>query len=575
MLNSSTTKSVVTIGQHSEPGPKPVNQDFHGALIPDGPELVLKGVAVAVADGISSSKVSQIAAEIAVKSLLTDYYCASDAWTAKTAGERVIRAANAWLHAESHRNRLQGSMGYICTLSAMVIKGRSAHIFHVGDSRVFQLAGENLEQLTRDHHFAISKTESYLNRALGVDPEVEIDYLAVDLKAGDVFVLSTDGVHEFITPRDMAAIVSSVDDLDEAARLIIARALANGSDDNVTVQIVRVDELPSESAQDILLGAEHAKAAEVSVIPCDIDGFRVVREIHATNRSQVYVAIDSDTGEHVALKVLAPGLRDNPDARRRLAMEEWVARRLNSPHVVRAVRPHSQRHSLYTVSELIEGQTLRQWMNDNSHPSLGAVRDIVEQIAKGLRAFQRKEMLHQDIRPENIMIDKTGTVKIIDLGSVRVAGVSEALPATDTGDVLGTFQYAAPEYFLGYPGTEKSDLYSLGVVAYEMLTGWLPYGDGVARAKTPKAQAALIYTSACENAPRVPEWMDLAIRKAVSIDPADRHEALSEFITDLGRPPDNYKRPVFTPLVERNPLLFWKVLSIGLFLTVLGLLATR
>ena len=131
-------------------------------------------------------------------------------------------------------------------------------------------------------------------------------------------------------------------------------------------------------------------------------------------------------------------------------------------------------------------------MNDNPHPDLGTVRDIVEQIAKGVRAFQRKEMLHQDILPENIMIDKAGTVKIIDLGSVRVAGVSEAIPATDTGYVLGTFQYAAPEYFLGHPGTDKSDLYSLAVVAYEMLTGWLPYGDGVARTKTPKAQAALV-----------------------------------------------------------------------------------
>jgi serine/threonine protein kinase len=214
-------------------------------------------------------------------------------------------------------------------------------------------------------------------------------------------------------------------------------------------------------------------------------------------------------------------------------------------------------------------------MNDNPNPSLVTVRNIVEQIAKGLRAFQRKEMLHQDIRPENIMIDKNGTVKIIDLGSVRVAGVREGVPAADTGDILGTFQYSAPEYFLGHPGTERSDLYSLGVVAYEMLTGWLPYGDGVARAKTPKAQASLVYMSACENAPRVPEWMDLALRKAVSINPADRYEAFSEFITDLSRPSDAFKRRTFTPLVERNPLLFWKALSVVLFLIILGLLATR
>ncbi|MGE0023379.1 MAG: protein kinase, partial [Hyphomicrobium sp.] len=519
MTSSSAPELSVTIGQFSEAGPKPINQDFHGALVPEGAELALKGISVALADGISPSKVSRIAAEIAVNSFLTDYYCTSDTWTAKTAGERVIRAANAWLYAESQRNWLYGTEGYICTLSAMVFKGRAAHIFHVGDSRIFQLAAGSLEQLTRDHRRAISKTESYLSRAMGADPNVEIDYHDLDLKPGDVFVLSTDGVHEFVGPREMATLITPAGDLDAAARAIVECALANGSDDNLTVQIVRIDTLPGESAQDVLHGAELIPAAEVPRLPFDLDGFLIEREIYATNRSQVFVATDSETGERVALKVLTENLRDNPDARRRFAMEEWVARRLNSPHVMRAVKTQRSRSSLYTVTELIEGQTLRKWMKDNPSPDLETVRDIIEQAAKGLRAFHRKEMLHQDIRPENIMIDTSGTVKIIDLGSVRVAGVREAMPATDTGDILGTHQYAAPEYFLGRPGTEKSDLFSLGLVAYEMLTGGLPYGDTVSDATTPKAQAALFYIPAAELSPRVPDWMDMAIRKAVSIDP--------------------------------------------------------
>lgn len=576
MLSRSTGPELsLTIGQCSQAGAKPVNQDFHGALVPDGADLALKGIAVALADGISSSKVSQIASEIAVTSFLTDYYCTPDTWSAKTAGERVIRAANAWLHGESRRNWLYENKGYICTLSAIVFKSRAGHIFHVGDSRVYQVAGGNLEQLTRDHRLPVSNTEGYLNRALGVDPNVEIDYLAVDLKAGDIFILCTDGVHEFMATRETASLVASSQDLDAAAREIIAGAIAKGSDDNLTVQIVRIDALPEERAQDVIYGAELALAAEVPRIPYDLDGFRIVREIHATSRSHVYVAIDSDTGEHVALKVLSTDLRDNPGARRRFAMEEWVARRLNSPHVVRAVKTQRPRNSLYTVSELINGQTLRQWMRDNPKPGLQAVRDIIEQIAKGLRAFHRKEMLHQDIRPDNIMIDKSGTVKIIDLGSVRVAGVREAMPETDIGDILGTHQYAAPEYFLGWSGTEKSDQFSLGLVAYELLTGALPYGDGVASATTPQAQRSLFYVSATELASQVPEWMDAAIRKAVSIDPDARYEALSEFITDLSQPNAAFTRRRFTPLVERNPLLFWKVVSALLFLIVLWLLATR
>ncbi len=575
MTSSSVTELSLTIGQCSEAGPKPINQDFHGALVPDGPERTLKGIAVALADGISSSKVSQIAAEIAVKSILTDYYCTSDTWSAKTAGERVIRAVNAWLYGESRRNWLYDNQGYICTLSAIIFKGRAAHIFHVGDGRVFQLAGGSLEQLTRDHRLAISKSESYLNRALGVDPNVEIDYLAVDLQPGNVFVLATDGVHEFVSPREMAEVVATAENPEAAAREIVARALANGSDDNLTAQVVRVDYLPEETAQEVIEGAELAPAAEVPRIPYDIDGFRIVREIHATSRSNVYIAIDIETGERVALKVLASDLRENLGARRRFAMEEWVARRLNSPHVIRAVKTQRQRSSLYTVTELIEGQTLRQWMHDNPRPSLQTVRDIVEQIAKGLRAFHRMEMLHQDIRPDNIMIDTSGTVKIIDLGSVYVAGIREAMPETDTGDILGTHQYAAPEYFLGHPGTERSDLYSLGLIAYELLTTSLPYPDGVAQATTPRAQKSLFYISTSVLAPGVPEWMDQAIRKAVSIDPAQRYEALSEFVADLRQPSEDTNRPLFTPLKERNPLLFWKALSALLFLIIVGLLVTR
>ena len=134
--------------------------------------------------------------------------------------------------------------------------------------------------------------------------------------------------------------------------------------------------------------------------------------------------------------------------------------------------------------EFVDGQTLTQWMIDNPKPDLETIRGIVEQIAKGLGAFHRLEMLHQDIRPDNIMIDKTGTVKIIDFGSTKVTGVVEAAPSTGGNDVLGTVQYTAPEYFLGEGGTPRSDQFSLGVIAYQMLTGKLPYGAEAAKART-------------------------------------------------------------------------------------------
>src|SRR6185369_7977718 len=148
----------ISVGQNSDKGRKEINQDFHGALIPDEPLLGTKGIAVVLADGISSSNVSQEASESAVKGFLTDYYCTSDSWSVKTSAQRVISATNSWLHAQTRRSQYayDKDKGYVCTLSVVVIKSTTAHIFHVGDCRIYRVAGSALEQLTDDHRVVIS-----------------------------------------------------------------------------------------------------------------------------------------------------------------------------------------------------------------------------------------------------------------------------------------------------------------------------------------------------------------------------------------------------------------------------------
>ncbi len=566
----------VSIGQHSDQGRKPVNQDFHGALLPEGRALVSKGVVVALADGISTSAVSRVAAETAVKSLLTDYYCTSEAWSVKTSAQRVIDAVNSWLHAETRRSRHghDADRGYVCTLSAMVLKSRSVHLFHIGDSRIFRVAGGTLEQLTDDHRVVLSSQESYLGRALGAAPNVEIDYRTLDLSPGDVYVLATDGVYEHVTGRFVAqAIAASPDDLAGAARRIVEEAFAQGSTDNLTVQIARIDALPDGDATDVFVQTDGMAPPPLPEAPCDFDGHRILRAIHANHRSHIYLATDLETGARVALKIPSLDLRGDQDHLRRFMMEEWIARRVHSPHVLKAVAPTRRRTFLYTVTEYVEGQTLRQWMIDHPRPDLGAVVAVVEQIEKGLRALHRMEMVHQDLRPENVMIDRDGVVKIIDFGSTRVSGVREAAPEIDADAILGTVQYAAPEYFVGETGTPQSDLYALGVIAYEMLTGRLPYGAEVSRARSRKAQRKLRYASAQSPARRIPEWADAALRRAVDPDPMRRQDTLLEFVTDLRRPNPEFQPTRRRPLMERNPLLFWQALSLTLAGAVVLLLA--
>jgi serine/threonine protein phosphatase PrpC len=567
----------ISIGQYSDRGAKEANQDFHGAMIPGEPTLGLKGVAIALADGISSSEVSRVASESAVKGFLTDYYCTSDSWSVKTSAQRVISATNSWLHGQTRRIGFEHDRdkGYVCTLTVMVLKSATAHILHVGDARVYRVSGNALEQLTEDHRVVVSSQETFLGRALGMNPRVEIDYQAIAIEAGDLFVMATDGVYEHVEPRFVIqAIGEGAADLDGAARRIADRAFERGSTDNLTVQIVRVDALPDGEAAETL-----AQTADLPLPPLleprqIFDGYRILREVHASSRSHLYLAVDTEGPEEepVILKTPSIDLRGDEAYLKRFMMEEWVARRLDNAHVLKP-RPRSRRRGfLYVVTEYVEGRTLAQWMIDNPRPDLETVRGIVGQIASGLQAFHRKEMLHQDLRPANVMIDRTGTVKIIDFGSTRVSGIAEADPGGGN-EILGTAQYTAPEYFLGEGGTPRSDLYSLGVIAYQMVTGRLPYGARMAQARTRFQQGKVAYASALDETREIPAWVDGALRKAVHPDPARRYDELFEFVHDLRHPNGDLLDSNPSPLLQRNPLLFWKGLSFALAATLLLMLA--
>ena len=565
----------ISVGQFSDKGAKETNQDFHGVLIPAEPLLSLKGISIVLADGISSSNVSRIAAESAVKGFLTDYYCTSESWSVRTSAQRVLEATNSWLHSQTRSQyAYDKDRGYVCTLSAMVIKSTTAHLFHIGDSRIYRLSGNTLEQLTNDHRIVISSQQSYLGRALGVNPQIEIDYQMLRLDPGDIFVLATDGIYEHLSARRIAKAVNEGGaDLDAAAKGIVDQAFDAGSKDNLTVQIVRIDQLPEGAASEVFGQPRELPLPPLLEARQAFDGYRIIRELHGSSRSHIYLAVDIESEEVVTLKIPSIDLRDDPEYLKRFMMEEWVAKRIDSPHVLKPCLPSRKRNFLYVATEYIDGQTLTQWMIDNPRPTLETVRDIVEQIAKGLRAFHRKEMLHQDLRPDNIMIDKTGTVKIIDFGSTKISGVVEAAPSGNRNDILGTAQYTAPEYFLGEPVSSRSDLFSLGVVTYQMLTGKLPYGSAAAKARTRSQFNRLVYSPASHRDRELPVWIDGTLERAVHPNPAKRYDSLSEFLFDLRHPNANYLGTSSTPLIERNPLLFWKSATIVLALVVVLLLA--
>ncbi|MDF1641415.1 protein kinase domain-containing protein [Thalassolituus oleivorans] len=565
----------VTVGQCSDKGIKDLNQDFHGVAIPQEPQLSSKGIVIALADGISSSTVSQIASAAAINGFLSDYYCTSETWSVKQSAQRVLYATNSWLHSQTRQSqyRYDKDKGYVCTFSCLIIKSNTAHVFHVGDTRVYRLHDTSMEQLTNDHRLWISEDKSYLSRALGIDQQLDIDYQSFAVSTGEIYILATDGVHEFVSANDIiASIKQSGDNLDLAAQTIVDKALANKSDDNLTIQILRIDDLPDQGLNEVQLQITDLPFPPELDARMEFDGYEIIRGLHSTSRSHVFLAKDIESDQRVILKIPSIDLRNDPAYLERFLMEEWIAKRIDSAHVLKPIANARQRQFLYVAMEFIEGKNLAQWMRDNPKPNLDDVRDIVDQIAKGLRAFHRLEMLHQDLKPDNIMIDQSGTVKIIDFGATLVAGLEEMESAIDQPLILGTAQYSAPEYFLGENGSIYSDQFSLGVITYQMLTGKLPYGSNIAKARSKTAQNKLKYQSLISDDCEIPAWIDDAIRKAVHVNPYKRYEDLSEFVYDLRHPSKTFLTKTKPPLLERNPVVFWQSVSIILLIAVFILL---
>ena len=569
----------VTLGQASLASTHATNQDFHGALLPRGHQLASKGIALALADGISSSQVSQLASQTAVRSFLEDYYATSEAWSVRRAAERVLSATNAWLHAQTMGSdgRFEKDRGFVCTFSALILKGRDLHLIHVGDSRIYRLHPQALEQLTEDHRVRLSSTESWLGRALGAGPYVEIDYRGWEAEAGEIYLLATDGAYGHLHAEDIhAALREHPADLDAAATDLVSLARRRGSDDDATLQLLRIDELPASDAPHPQLRREGLSLPPTLAPRMEFEGFTILREMQVSARSHLHLAVDNSSGQQYVIKTPSVDLSQDADYLDRFVLEEWIARRIDSPHVIKTWPSDRPRTHLFVAMEFIDGQTLAQWMRDNPHPGLDSARSIIEQLAQGLQALHRREMLHQDLRPENVMIDHQGTVKLIDLATAHVEGLAEYhRDALVSAAVPGTLQYTAPEYLLGEGGSPRSELFALAAITYQMLSGQLPYGLDAARVRTPQDLRSLRYVPLRHHRPDLPAWVDAVLAKALHPNPAKRQEVISEFIHDLKAPGAQFHQQRTTPLIERNPVLFWKCSTALLTLAVLTLLALR
>ncbi len=556
-----------TVGQYSSAGKKPENEDSIGIRIPKGMLMNTKGAVAIIADGVSASEAGKEASETCVFNFLSDYYSTPDSWSVKKSTSQVLNALNRWLYGKGQQF-VNAQRGYVSTLSCVVFKSQTAHLFHIGDTRIYRLRRGELEQLTRDHATPINNQQTYLTRAIGLDVRADVDYRAAEMEVGDVFLLTTDGVHDFVTNADIIGALNSGDAYDQSCEKLASLALKNNSHDNLSCQILRVDELPTQNVEDV-----YQKLTDLPFPPhlekgMVIDGYQVEREIHASSRSQLYIVKDTESNKRYCMKTPSVNYEDDPAYIERFRMESWIGSRIHSPYIVNTINNDRKKTFLYYLTEYIDGKTLERWIKENPKPAIQDVTYLVEQVAKGVRAFHRRDIFHQDLKPANILIDTNGEAKIIDFGSCHVQGIAEISTPLERDVVLGTASYSAPEVVLRGAVTSQADIFSLGVIVFEMCTGVQPFEGKLAQCRSENAYLRTKYISAFELNPMVPVWMDGAIKKALRYDPNRRYADIDEFVHELTHPNPKYKRYHEAPMMARNPLLFWQVTSALLFVAL-------
>jgi serine/threonine protein phosphatase PrpC len=558
-----------SVGFCSKTGPRKDNEDFAGAL--NGAELPQprREVLAAIADGIGGAKGGRIAAETAVRGFLDGFCDLPETMEVQRAGARILSALNGWINAMGRQDPALAGMG--CTFTALVLRGRVAHLLHAGDTRAYRLSGDRLTCLTTDHVREDGTGRSHtLTRALGVEAEVRLDYATQPVALHDRFLLCSDGVHGFVTDQGIADILRERSAPEDTAGALVAAALGAGSTDNCTALVVDVVALPTARSADISAALLQLPVIALPIVGETIDGFVLKALISEGRYSRLFGAEDEIEGGSVALKFPKPQIAGVEVYRAAFVREAWVGARVHHPSIGRVIElPPGRQTCLYTVMPLYQGELLEARLARSPAMGLEEGRTIAVTLARAVAALHRAGIIHRDIKPDNVILEGSGALKLIDLGTVRVPGLENFPPDQSPG----TPAYTAPEMFSGEPGNEATDIYALGVTMFRAFTGAFPYGN-IDAGSPPRRNLPMNFLAL---RPDLPAWLQATIARAIAIDPAKRFHDMTEFALEMeagpARAPAAMPRP--PTLYERAPLQFWQGLAALLALALLLALLLR
>jgi len=542
------------IGFWSERGRREHNEDYAGVYLGTPDQRARLGVVAAIADGIGGAKGGRVAAELAVRSFIEGYISQSETRGVRQAGARSLEAINRWTHAIGRTDAALQGMG--STFTALILRGRQTHILHVGDTRLYRLREGRLSLLTNDHTLTGAERKHILTRAIGVAAGLQIDYVMEETRGHDRFLLCSDGVHGVLSDRLLATELSRRTAPDETAIQIVNAAIEARSGDNVTALVIDILRLPSANLGDLQLSA-----ATIPILPAPnsgacVDDFVLGAMIADGPYSRVFRGRDETTKLEVIVKFPKSSIATDAVLRQAFLRESWIATRVRSPFVAGCIEVSAQRRTcLYTVLPFYKGETLERRLLHAPSIRLASGVGVAIKLAKAVAALHRAGIIHRDVKPDNVILEFDGGLKLIDLGVARLPHLEDAPMA----GAPGTPSFMAPELIGGAAGDEKSDQFALGVTIFRMFTVAFPYGE-IEPFSHPRFGRQVALT---KLRPDLPAWLERVLARTFALRREDRFEDVLELVFELEHGA-NCARPVddwHPSLYERNPLMFWKLVS--------------
>ncbi len=483
----------LTYAELSSPGPaRENNEDFVGNWLPTSlEEKRARGAVAALADGVGGMERGEVASRLAVETAITTFREVKGEQSPQQLITQMFNAANLAVYDKGMEEHGKARMA--TTLAVVVFRNNEITVGNVGDSRVYLVRKATIKQLSTDHTYTgmqqkfgliteqeakTSENRSVLTRSVGHEHVIRPDVETVTVFKGDTVVLCSDGLYAHVADSEIADIVSRYSPA-QACRRLVALAEQRGTDDNLSVQVVQINEVEKVAMyRGVAMYQETADpTTKYELRPGQVldNRFQILETISRSGMATIFKATDLEKKLTVAIKVPLMQYESDPGFYSRFQREEEIGGSLDHPSILKFYPvPEELRTRPYIVTEYLRGYTLSHLLTSvRPMPEKDAVK-LASRVCEALAYMHGQGVIHRDLKPQNVMLCNDGTIRIMDFGIAR-AREGRRLTFTGFTPAVGTPDYMAPEQVKGKRGDERTDIYSLGAMLYEMVTGMPPF----------------------------------------------------------------------------------------------------